>query len=250
MANRSGGRAGVAIDREFVRNEQIVDGVFVTGRAAQAQCVPDIVEGGARFGIQEGLGFLGARDPQMRTQPGSVLAAAHEAPFAGDAVAALDRCGLVRRTGRSPGDDPVRPPENLLGHVRIEISAGGRATVALTHHPPGRSIRARDRLRHLGEDRGFQLHPANGFRLQHGEESAIDQGFDDRFGELPYFVVFRRGRGDQGHEVASLLDLRMDGGHGVSPAPRMVRSWWIMREDYPRAGRAGQAMGARGDGTV
>ena len=34
------------------------------------------------------------------------------------------------------------------------------------------------------------------------------------------FVVFVRGRGDQGHEIASFLYLRMDGRHGVSPAPR------------------------------
>ena len=210
----------VAIDGALVRNEQIVDGILVAGRAAQSQCVPDIVECGARFGIQEGLGFLGARHPQMRTKPGGVLTAAHEAPFAGDAVPAFDRCGLVWRTGRSPGDDPVRPPENLLGNVRIEIRARGRAAVALTHHPPGRSIRGGDRLGHLGEDRGFQLHSADGFRLQHGEEPAIDQGFDDWFGEFPDFVVFVRGRGDQGHEIASLLDLRMDGRHGVSPAPR------------------------------
>jgi hypothetical protein len=85
----------VAIDGALVRNEQIVDGILVAGRATQSQCVPDIVECGARFGIQEGLRFPGARHPQMRAQPGGVLTAAHEAPFSTDAVPAFHRCGFV-----------------------------------------------------------------------------------------------------------------------------------------------------------
>ena len=135
-------------------------------------------------------------------------------------IAALDRRGLVRRTGWSPRDDAVRAPENLLRHVRIEIRAGGGAPVALAHHPPGRSIRGGERLGHLREDRGFQLHPADSFRLQHGEEPAVDQRFDDGSGQLPDFVVFRRGRGDYGQEIARLLHLRMDARHAVSPALR------------------------------
>jgi len=70
------------------------------------------------------------------------------------------------------------------------------------------------------KDRGFQFHAANGFRLQHGKEPAIDQGFDDGLGEIPDFVVFVRGGGDQGHEIARLLYLRMNDRHRVSPAPR------------------------------
>ena len=104
-----------------------------------------------------------------------------------------------------------------------EVRARRRAAVALTHHPSGGSIRAGKRLGHLGEDRGFQLHPSNGFRLQHRKEPAIDQGFDDGLDEFPDFVVFVRGRGDQGQEIARFLYLRMDGGHRVSPAPRQAR---------------------------
>src|SRR6185503_6454230 len=85
----------VAIDGALVRNEQIVDGVLVAGRAAQSQCVPDIMECGARFGIQESLGLLGARHPQMRAEPGGVLTAAHEAPFPRDAVPSAHSCGFV-----------------------------------------------------------------------------------------------------------------------------------------------------------
>ena len=91
-----------------------------------------------------------------------------------------------------------------------------------------------ERFGHSGEDRGFQLHSADGFRLQHGEEPAVDQGFDDGLGEFPDFVVFVRGRGDQGHEIARFLYLRMDGRHGVSPAPRKRGPI-----DYRRAGRSG-----------
>src|SRR5690242_8305009 len=117
----------VAIDGALVRNEQVVDGVLVAGRAAQSQRVPDIVERGARFGIEEGLRLLAARYPEMRAQPGGVLAAAHEAPFPRDAVAAVHRCGLVGRARRSPGDDPVRLAKDLPGNLRIEIGARGRA---------------------------------------------------------------------------------------------------------------------------
>src|SRR5690242_20129946 len=97
----------------------------------------------------------------MRPKPGGVLTAAHEAPFASDPIPAFDRCGLVWRAGRSPCDDPVRSPENLLGNARIEICTRRRAAVALTHHSPGRSIHAGERLGHLSEDRGLQLHSAN-----------------------------------------------------------------------------------------
>src|SRR5262245_20733122 len=153
----------------------------------------------------------------MCAEPGSVLTAAHEPPFAGDAVTTIDRHRLVRRSGWPPRHDPFRPPENLLGHVRVEIGTGGRATVALTNHPPGRPVRHCERLCHLSEDRGSELHPAHGFRLQHGEKSALDQGLDDRFSEFSLRVLLRSGRGDHGHEIAGLLDLRMDGGHSVSP---------------------------------
>src|SRR5215510_8863159 len=149
----------------------------------------------------------------MRAEPGRILTAAHEPPFAGNAVTAIDRRRLVRRSGRPPCYDPIRPPENLLGHVRVEIGAGGRATVALTDHPPGRPVRDCERLCHLSEDRGSELHAADGFRLQHGEKSALDQGLDDRLGEFSFVVVLRSGRGDHGQEIAGLLDLRMDGGH-------------------------------------
>src|SRR4030081_2625507 len=135
----------VAIDGALVRNEQIVNGILVAGRAAQSQCVPDIVECGARFGIQEGLRFLGARHPQMRTKPSGVLTAAHEAPFSSDAVPAFHWCGLVWRNRGPPSDDPVRPPKNLLGNSRMEIWACARATVALTYHPPSGSIRIGER---------------------------------------------------------------------------------------------------------
>src|SRR5215217_4067250 len=74
----------IAIDGALARNEQIVDGILVAGRATQSQRVPDIVEGGARFGIQQGLRFPGARHPHMRAKPGGVLTAAHEAPFSGE----------------------------------------------------------------------------------------------------------------------------------------------------------------------
>src|SRR5262249_39971104 len=75
-----------------------------------------------------------------------------------------------------------------------------------------------------------------------GEEPAIDQGFDDGLGEFPDFVVFVRGRGDQGHEITRFLYLRMDGQHGVSPAPRKRGPI-----DYRRAGRSGQAMATQGE---
>ena len=217
----------VAVNRALVRNEQIVDRVFVARRAAQAERMPDVVKFGARFGIQEGLRLLGARDPQMRAEPGRVLTAAHEPPFAGDAIAALDRRGLIWRAGRPPRHDPIRPAENLLRHVRFQIGAGGRAAVALTHHPPRRAIRARDRLRHLGEDRGLEFHPADGLRLQHGEKATIDQRFDDGLREFPDFVVLRRGGGEHRLKVAGLLDLRMDSRHGVSPASATARPRWI-----------------------
>jgi hypothetical protein len=127
----------------------------------------------------------------MRTEPGRVLTAAHEPPFAGDAVTTIDRRRLVRRSGRPPCDDPFRPPKNLLRHVRGEIGAGGRATVALTDHPSGRPVRDCERLCHLSEDRGSELHTADGFDLQHAEKSAIDQSLDDRFGEFSLLVVLR-----------------------------------------------------------
>src|SRR5882762_6480152 len=122
----------------------------------------------------------------------------------------------------------------------MQIGARGRAAVALTHHPPSGSIGIGERLGHLGEDRGFQLHSANGFRLQHRKEAAVDQGFDDGLGEFPDFVVFVRGRGDQGHEISCFLYLRMDGRHGVTPAPRKRGPI-----DYRRAGCPGQAMAAQ-----
>jgi hypothetical protein len=36
----------VAIDGTFMRNKQVFDRIFITGRAAQTQCMPDIVERG------------------------------------------------------------------------------------------------------------------------------------------------------------------------------------------------------------
>src|SRR5262245_851605 len=178
----------------------------------------------------------------MRAEPGRVLTAAHEPPFAGDAVTAVDRRRLIGRSGWPPCHNPFRPSENLLGHVRVEIGAGGRATVALTDHPPGRPVRDCERLCHLREDRRFELHPADGFRLQHGEKSALDQGLDDRLGEFSLLVVLRRGRGDHGHEIAGLLDLRMDGGHSVSPFAGVTR--FPMDNSFaPRPGEESQTSG-------
>src|SRR4029450_5499935 len=85
----------IAIDGALVRNEQIIDRILVAGRAAQPQRMPDIVECGARFGIQEGLRFLGARHPQMRAKPSGVLTGARRAPFSSDAVPAFHWGGFV-----------------------------------------------------------------------------------------------------------------------------------------------------------
>src|SRR5438045_1926875 len=63
------------------------------------------------------------------------------------------------------------------------------------------------------------LDAADRVRLQHGDEPAIDQGLDDRPGEFADCVVFVRGRGDHGHEIARFLDLRMDGRHAVCFSP-------------------------------
>ena len=127
----------------------------------------------AGFREQHGA-HLAARpgDRHMRAQPGRVMAAAGEAPLAGDAIAALDRLRLERSARRTPRQNARGRPEDLARHVRRQIRGRHRAAVVLAHHPADGGVRRGDRLGHRRERHRPQFRAADRARLQHAEEPA------------------------------------------------------------------------------
>src|SRR5439155_6653707 len=78
-------------------------------------------------------------DRHMGAEPSRVMAAAGEAPGAGQPIAALDRAGLGR-AGRTPGDDASPAAEDLPRHLRVEQSCRHRAAVRLAETPCGAGV--------------------------------------------------------------------------------------------------------------
>ena len=96
--------------------------------------MPDVGKFGAGFPEEQGSHHRTAVRPQLRApvlaeyrhmgaEPGGMMAAAGEAPGAGQPIAALNRAGLGR-TRRTPGDDAAPIPEDLAGHFRVEQGRG------------------------------------------------------------------------------------------------------------------------------
>src|SRR6202035_753406 len=78
-------------------------------------------------------------DRDVGAEPGGVMAAASEAPGAGQTIAAGDRTGLGR-AGRDPSDDVAPASEDLPRHLRVEKGCRHRATVRLAEAPGGAGV--------------------------------------------------------------------------------------------------------------
>jgi len=128
-----------------------------------------------------------------------------------------------------------RPRKNLLGNIRREIGARSRAAVALTHHPPVDPSALASASVTRAKIEGFSSIPPT-ISSSACKEPAIDQGFDDGFGEFPDFVVFRPQPRRSGREISRFLSCGWTVG--------MV--CLLLRDSAARlittAGRSGQAM--------
>src|SRR5207237_4382594 len=105
-------RLGFAQNRVAFRHEEIGDGVAVASRAAQTNDMPDVGKFGAGFPEEQGSHHRTAVRPPLRApilaeyrhmgaEPGGMMAAAGEAPGAGQPIAARNRAALGR-TRRTP----------------------------------------------------------------------------------------------------------------------------------------------------
>ena len=101
---------------------------------------------------------------------------------------------------------PVGGPNISQRDLAIQIRRGHRAAVVLADAPPDGGIGRGQRLGHLGEQHRPQFRAAEEARLQHAEETAIDQRGHHVLGQFAATLDLVAGFLQHRRQIACALD--------------------------------------------